>query len=325
MRTQEILTRVNEAIALFGPKNISSPCLAMQSLARDLEAQLRSEIANSKGVGNATKTIVGILKGADKNNRHSLAYPWIDGEGRQCVCDGFVAFRLRNHLPLPERPKDAGDPIDLDRVIPASLADYKPLPMPTAKEIREFIAIERAKHTGRRRIDPVWDFGEHLPAVNACYLLHAATVFPNAAELFWQSIYKPLIIACDDGDFAICPIRVEGKTAGEEECKAEAERKAAEAERRETIRKANEDRDAWQQKAAEAQREKNAALVEAENAADEAAKAQAMQTYYEHAEAEGQARLKSYAAAQIADPEHDITLEQFEYLVKLLHVRDYAA
>ena len=317
MRTQEILTRVNEAIALFGDKNISSPCLAMQSLARDLEAQLRSEIANSKGVGNAVKTIVSILKGAEKDKRYALAYPWIDGEGRQCVCNGFVAFRLRNHLPLPERPKDAGDPIDLDRIIPDDLSGYKPLPMPSAKELREFIAIERAKHTGRRRIDPVWDFGEHKPAVNACYLLHAATVFPNAAELFWASITKPLILTCADGEAVVCPIRVQGKTASEEEQKAEAER-------RETIRKAHEDHNAWQEKAGEAQLAKNAALIEAEKATDEAAKDRAMQEYYTHAEAEGHARLQSYAAIMSVNPDYDITPDEFEYLIRMIHVREYA-
>ena len=317
MRTQEILTRVNEAIALFGDNNISSPCLAMRSLAQDLEAQLRSEIANSKGVGNATKTIVAILKGAEKDHRHALAFPWVDGEGRQCVCNGFVAFRLRSHLPLPERPKDAGDPIDLDRIIPDDLSGYKPLPMPSAKELREFIAIERAKHGGRRRIDPVWDFGEHKPAVNACYLLDAATVFPNAAELFWTSITKPLVIACEDGEAVVCPIRVEGKTASEEERKAEAER-------RETIRKAHEDHNAAQQEAGQEQLAKNAALIEAEKATDEAAKAKAMQAYYDHAEAEGRARLRSYAAIQIADPDWDMTPDEFAYLVHLLHVREFA-
>jgi len=318
MRTQEILARVHEAIGLFGDNKLSSPCRAMQSLADDLEAQLRSEIANSKGVGNALKTIVGILKGAEKGNRHGLAFPWIDGEGRQCVCDGFVAFRLRNHLPLPERPKDAGDPIDLDRVFPADLSGYKPLPMPSAKELREYIAIERAKSGGRRRNDPVWDFGNEKPAVNACYLLHAATVFPNAAELFWTTITKPLVIACEDGDAAVCPIRVAGKVASEEE-------RNAEAERRETIRKAHEDHNAAQKEAAEAQAEKNAALCKAELATDPDAKRDHMARYYESAEAEGRARLRSEVAMQIADPEWDMTPEQFAYLVHLLHVRHFAA
>lgn len=325
MRTQEILTRVNEAIALFGDNKLSAPCDALQTLARDLEAQLRSEIANSKGVGNATKAIVGALKVAEKDNRRALAYPWIDSEGRQCACNGFVAFRLRNHLPLPERPKDAGDPIDLDRIVPSDLSSYKPLPMPTAKELREFIAIERAKHGGRRRIDPVWDFGEYKPAVNACYLLNAAEVFPNAAEIFWQTITKPLVITCKDGDGVICPVRVEGKQASPEEQKAEAERREAEAQRRETIRKAEEERDAQMKKAVEEQTAKNAALIEAENAADDEAKAKAMEAYYEHAEAEGKARVRANAAMQIVQPDWDITPEQFEYIVNLIHVREHAA
>lgn len=315
MQTQEILSRVNEIISLV--ESNASPLDALRSFAGDLEAQVRHEYAVSNGVGNAAKTIVGVLKDAEKYGRHALAYPWIDAEGRQCICNGLVAFRLRNHLPLPERPKDAGETVDLDRIIPSDLTGYKTLPMPSAKELRAFIAIERAKSTGRRRNDPVWDFGEHKPAVNARYLLHIATVFPNAAELFWVSIFKPLVIACDAGDGAVCPIRLQGKTPSEEEQKAEAER-------RETIRKALDDRNAAQEEAASAQTEKNAALIDAENANCDAAKDNAMRRYYEHAEAEGRARLRSYAAARIADPDFDITPDQFGYLVCLLHAREDA-
>lgn len=323
MRTQEILTRVNEAIGYFGDKLCTSRDV-LESLARDLEAQLRLEIANSKGVSNAVKTITALLKPELKGARPGLAYPWVDAEGRQCVCNGFVAFRMRNHLPLPERPANAGEGIDLDRVFPSDTTGYKALPMPSAKEIREFIAVERAKFTGRpKNFEPVWDFGPEAPSVNAHYLLDAATVFPNAETILWNTLVSILVIKCEDGDAALCPLRTNKR---QPQPASEEERKAVEAEqqRRENIRKAHDEYNAAQKEAGEAQMTRHKAHIEAENASDDATKAKAMQTYYEHCDIEAKARLRSYAAAMIFDADYDITTGQFEYLVHLLYAREYA-
>lgn len=336
MRTQEILTRVNEAIGLFGDNNLSSPCLAMQSLAADLEAQLRSEIANSKGVGNATKTVVKLLDGAKNDHRDALAYPWIDGQGRQCVCNGFLAFRLRDHLPLPERPDNIGDPIDLDRVFPDSLKGWKTLPMPSTKELREFIAVERAKFTGKRKnFEPIWDFGPQAPSVNALYLLDAATVFPNAAELFWISIFRTLVISCEDGDALVMPIRVHGKTDAPAD---DAEREALEAvkaketrnneqdaKRRETISKAHDDYDDACEKEKAAAEAAHAALVAADNAPDDQAKAAARERYYDASVTFAKECVRKIAAHQAFDPAFSITLEDLEVIMKARYAREYAA
>lgn len=325
MRTQEILTRVNEAISLIDSN--ASPRNALDSLARDLEGQLRSEIANSKGVGNALKTVTAILD-ANKDGRVGLSYPWTDAEGRQCVCNGYVLFRLREHLPLPERPADIPDAPDVAKLIPTDLSGYKTLPMPSAKELRAFIAVERAK-CGRRRNDfkPLWSFGEGAPKVNALYLLDAATIFPNAAELFWQTVVSPLYITCDEGDGIVLPVRVFEDTPekrAQHEADEAAQRKAEE-ERREIISKAGDDYKAARKDANDAQAAKNAAKIKAEKAKDNRTKSQAMQAYYKHAEAEGKARLRMYAASMIAIEDFDIEPGQFEYLVRLLHVRELAA
>ncbi len=327
MRTKEILTRVNEAISLINaPLRLNA---ALESLVRDLESQVRSEIANSKGVGNALKTITTILAGAaDNGKRPGLAYPWIDAEGRQCVCDGFVLFRLREHLPLPERPADVPDPPDVAKLFPADLSAYKTLPMPSAKELRAFIAVERAKH-GRRRNDfaPVWSFGEGAPSVNALYLLYAATVFPNAAEIFWQAPLSAMYIACDEGDGIVLPIRTFKETPEQLKAQREADaaRRKADEERREIVSAAGEDYKVARKIANDAQAAKNAALIEAEKAADKHTKAKAMETYYGHAEDEGLARLRMYKAAMVTIEDFDIEPGELEYLLRLLHARELAA
>lgn len=203
MTTQEIINRLCIIKRDWPGTSIDIDRL----LLTELEAQLRIEQAARKGSVNATKTIAKILKSLEKDPRVSMRYPWIDSAGRQCICDGYRAFRLNNHLPLIERPDDAGKPIDLDRVFPDT-AGWKSLTMPNAKELREYIALERAKWTGKRsQFAALWDFGEHEPSVNAMYLLDAAQVFPDATEILWNTLVSPMVIRCDDGDAVILPVR----------------------------------------------------------------------------------------------------------------------
>ena len=333
MTTEQILTRVNEAIAEFDSH--VTPRATLADLASDLESQLRIEIAASKGVGNATRTIVAMLK-SQEQGRLALAYPWIDDEGRQCVCDGYQAFRLRNHLPLPERPENIGPGINLTRFFPASTSGWKPLPMPSAKELRAFISVERAKTGRRKNFEPVWDFGPHAPSVNALRLLNAATLFPDAEKIFWNTLVSPLFISGKAGDGIVLPIRVQDKTqeapANDEERKAiEAEKlrneenRKADMERSKIIRKAHDDYDAAQEASKSAQLQKAEALHKAQKADDEcddAAKCVAMQAYYGACTADATYRLQGYAARSIFDPTFTITPADFEWLIKNLYMCD---
>ena len=335
MTTQSILARVNEIIDLV--REVPTALIALNALAGDLEAQLRSEIANSKGVGNALKTVVKLLDGAKKDNRESLAYPWVDAQGRQCVCNGFEAYRLRTHLPLPERPENISPGIDLDRVFPDDTTGWHKLPMPSAKELREFIAIERAKFTGKRsEFAPLWDFGPHEPSVNAFWLLDAVTVFPNAAELFRLSIFSPLYLTCEEGDAVVMPCRVQGKTqpppTSDDESKAFEAQKAREernkqqdVERRQIISKAHSDHDKANEDAKTAAAAILAAQDDMKNAKDDADKDSAMQRYYDAAESFGRARIRAVAAWQVIHPDDALTTEEFEFIVKHRYARDYVA
>lgn len=220
MKTQEILTRVNAAMAIV-PKDEAYVIPGtiygeLSQLARDLEAQIRLECASERGSANATRTIAKMLNRCKKESfRTSLHYAWTDSEGRQCVCDGFRAFRFKEPLPLEPRPADAGDPIDLDKIMPDG-KDYEATPLPSAKEIKAFIAIERSKAGGKRGADVIWDFGEGKPAVNAEYLLDLVQVFPDATEIFHgvgTKLLSTLYARCDAGEAVLLPIRTKGKVA----------------------------------------------------------------------------------------------------------------
>ena len=234
MKTEYILTRINAIIAL-------KPDLAVKHeldlLAADLSAQVRMEYASKTGAMNATRTITAMLTHMKKHDgRPALQYQWTDSNGRQCVCDGFRAFRLLEPLPLEERPKEAGSGIDLGKIFPENLAGYEALRLPTLSDVKAHIALERARYTGKRTgFNPLWSFGERMPTISAEYLRDLLIVLGNAAEIFWnpKTPHGPLYAKSKKGDALVMPVMHNVSAA--DAVKASQERRAAE-QRSATIR-----------------------------------------------------------------------------------------
>ena len=211
MKTEIILARVNEVLAL-NDDDLSTARCKLEALSADLAEQVRAEYAASRGEANAARTISALLKANKKDSgRTALHYAWIDGKGRQCVCDGFRAFRLNEALPLEERPADAGEPLNLDKVVPDIRRGYAAAALPGAKEVKAFIALERAAKG--RKVSPVWDFGKGKPAVNAAYLLDLLNVLPDAAEIYCGGPFSPMYAKSERGDAVLLPVRAEAKNA----------------------------------------------------------------------------------------------------------------
>ena len=211
MKTEIILARVNEVLAL-NDDDLSTARCKLEALSADLAEQVRAEYAASRGEANAARTISALLKANKKDSgRTALHYAWIDGKGRQCVCDGFRAFRLNEALPLEERPADAGEPPNLDKVVPDIRRGYAAAALPSAKEVKAFIALERAAKG--RKVSPVWDFGKGKPAVNAAYLLDLLNVLPDAAEIYCGGPFSPMYAKSERGDAVLLPVRAEAKNA----------------------------------------------------------------------------------------------------------------
>ncbi len=207
MKAEPILARVNAILALSD----TSTRIELQKLADDLAGYVRQEVAASRGVGDAAKTIQRMLNGLKKSDagRTALHYAWIDEEGRQCACDGFRAYRLNEPLPLEERPESAGKGIDLDKIIPDIAAgSFDALPLPSAADLKAHIALERAAKG--RKYAPLWDFGPGRPVV-AQYLLDLVTVFPDAAEIFVQrgprGLFRALYARSERGEAVVLPVR----------------------------------------------------------------------------------------------------------------------
>lgn len=231
--TEKILSSIYAIRAMLGTDKPAAVAAALDTLTADLTDQMRRDAAAKAGRGNAEKIIRGVLRNADAlrkgDDSNPIKWQWTDAQGRQCVCDGFVAFRLVDALPLPPRPANAPKPVDLDKLFCKDVthADYlDSLPLPNPADVRAFIRAERArKAADRARIAAAkkegkeiktagtyfaWDFGKGRPMVNAQYLLDVMTVFPDAKRIYFRrgsdGLAKPLQIVTTHGDAVIMPI-----------------------------------------------------------------------------------------------------------------------
>ena len=118
--TEKILSSVYAIRAMLETDKPAAVAAALDTLTADLTDQMRRDAAAQAGRGNAEKIIRGVLRNADAlrkgDDSNPIKWQWTDAQGRQCVCDGFVAFRLVDALPLPPRPANAPKAVDLDKL-----------------------------------------------------------------------------------------------------------------------------------------------------------------------------------------------------------------
>lgn len=206
--SEKVLARLHEILAM-NPAEMPAP---LRDLAADVSAMVRSDYASQKGVSSPLRTMNALIKACRKHTfREEFYYAWTDGKGRQCWTDAVIAFRLVDHLPLEPRPDHLRpEPIDLDKIFPASFEGYTRLDLPSLKDVRASIAVQRAEN-GSREI-PLWDFGFRRPLVDAKLLLDAMTVLPGATEIYFKSHLAPLFIRCAAGEAALFPCRPDPKS-----------------------------------------------------------------------------------------------------------------
>lgn len=166
---------------LSGPYAYGAPAI-LAGLIRDLERDINAEECRAAGRLSPLKAAQRVLKSAQGNPREALHGAWITG-GMQCLCDGYRAFRLAEHLPGLPSIRDGVEPINVDKYIdPARDGFTQPLQLPDLADIKSYVKAERARRKGEgiRNAAPVaWDFGEGLPYVNAQYLIDALELLPG--------------------------------------------------------------------------------------------------------------------------------------------------
>ena len=97
MKTIDILN-YSERIIFYASKcdYITAEALARE-LREEITAEMRREEAKNGGTLNRTKAAERVIKNAKafQPRRECFAGAWTDSAGRQCICDGVQAYRLR--------------------------------------------------------------------------------------------------------------------------------------------------------------------------------------------------------------------------------------
>ena len=165
------------------------PALEIYSMAKD-------ELGKAKG-GTAYSAVKRFLKGCSPA-RPDLNGVWYDAEGRQCMCDGYHAMRLRNPVDGFNEVKG----MDLKTVWAGEDDNNTELSIPTPGEVK----INKKKLA---RGTDGYDFGDGLPMVNAAYLKDIMDCLPNAKAYVDPRCgeLSSIFFRSEDGDALLLPIR----------------------------------------------------------------------------------------------------------------------
>lgn len=186
----------NKAVKDPGMVSRWYPCLAP---AIEIREMAKEEISKSKG-GSVYTVLKNIIKKIPEY-RPDICGVWLDAAGRQCLCDGYRAYRLLDPVEgLKE--VDAPTHLDLDKVFPAEQPPTE-LKLPTTGELKAFIADPSSPRKSDGTV--MYDFGEDLPTVNAKYLKDMVDVFPDAVARC-DGTNKPIIFISLKGDGLLLPL-----------------------------------------------------------------------------------------------------------------------
>lgn len=158
-----------------------------------------------------------LLRSTAKSPRENLRFAWIDKAGRQCVCDGYRAYRISEPLPgLPMMP-DHLQPIDIDVFFaPLYAGKVEEMPAPDADAVKAFVEANRVQHKAKRVFNgAAYDLGKCYPCINPLYVLDALKLFPGAKWYVdadpYRRMISPVIVQSEHGAAIILPIRSSAK------------------------------------------------------------------------------------------------------------------
>lgn len=158
------------------------------------------------------------------------AYPLYDDQGRQIICDGFRAFRLRDPMPLPEVHSTLEHLHSFELIMKDAKENCQLIifDVPSPATLRAFISQQR-----KLKQPLVWDLGPELPAVNAKYLLDLLTMMPNPLLCARTTrdkyrFFGPIHAESKLGDAVLMPVRTDAKQAEFDELKAKKAKQAKE-------------------------------------------------------------------------------------------------
>lgn len=178
---------------LKDPK-VFMPIPALTSICKLLK--MAGEQMGNEQAGKAAPALRRLVKSGTHEERRGV---FLDEQGRQIACDGFRAVRLNEPVKgIPEvKPF-----FDFEKMVESRKGDRHDLATPASGELRKEISRQRAL----KKKDPIWDFGEGLPAVNASYLLSMLTILPGATLFVCGGEASSVWFNSASGDGLLMPV-----------------------------------------------------------------------------------------------------------------------
>lgn len=163
-------------------------------------AELRDRVAK-KSCGGVLPAVKRIIRTCYRNDLRGV---WKSADGSAwCCCDGQREVRLKNVSGVPVL--DQSFPNIEAQLDGARKSANKSLPLPSAAELKTYIAAEKAAGI---KPDSLWYWwGDDTPAVNASFLLDMVTIFPDCKEARYRTELSPLYFCGDNGDGILLPVR----------------------------------------------------------------------------------------------------------------------
>lgn len=183
-----ILTKEENIKGVMNMNPRLAPALEIYLAAKD-------ELGKTKS-GTAYSAFKRVIK-RNGDIRKNLCGVWTDGEGRSCVCDGYIAIRMRS----PVEGFENVPGVDLDKLWVKDSDLVSELNVPTPGEVK----INKRKLTTGKA---VYDFGDELPMVDVKLLKDVMDCLPDAkAYITNRGSNSPIIFKSDKGDALLLPIR----------------------------------------------------------------------------------------------------------------------
>lgn len=180
---------------LLKDPNVFMPIPALTSICKLLT--LAGEQMGNEQAGKAAPALRRLVKSGTHEEWRGV---FLDEQGRQIACDGFRAVRLNEPVKgIPEvKPF-----FDFEKMVEIRKGDRHDLATPDPGELRKEISRQRAL----KKKDPIWDFGEGLPAVDASYLLSMLTILPDATLFVYGGELSIVWFNSPSGDGLLMPVR----------------------------------------------------------------------------------------------------------------------
>lgn len=163
-------------------------------------AELRERVA-AKSCGSAIQAVKRLIRTCARNDMRGV---WKSADGSAwCCCDGQREVRLKNVSGVSVLEQSF--PNLEAQIDDCAKTAGKSLPLPTAAELKTYIAAEKAAGVKPNALWYWW--GSDTPAVNASFLLDMVTIFPDCKEARYRTELSPLYFCGDNGDGILLPVR----------------------------------------------------------------------------------------------------------------------